>query len=142
MIMTSFKKILVPLDGSANSFRGLDRAIILARLLHSTITGIYVVPIVPPAKSSPITSWEKMFLNNAAKFMNKAKTTAAKNGILFHDKVVYGAEEVAIVHFAKRNNFDMIVIGSRGRGAAKEIFLGSTSNYVLHKSKIPVLIVK
>jgi len=27
-------------------------------------------------------------------------------------------------------------------GAAKEIFLGSTSNYVLHKSKKPVLIVK
>ena len=140
--MVSFKKILVPLDGSANSFRGLDRAIILARFCHAAITGLYVVPMAPPAKSSPITSWEKMFLNNAAKFMTKAKTKAAKNGILFHDKVVYGDEGVAIVCFANRNNFDMIVIGSRGRGAAKEIFLGSTSNYVLHKSKIPVLIVK
>ncbi len=140
--MVSFKKILVPLDGSANSFRGLDRAIILARFCHAAITGLYVVPMAPPAKSSPITSWEKMFLNNAAKFMKKAKTTAAKNGILFHDKVVYGDEGVAIVSFSNRNNFDMIVIGSRGRGAAKEIILGSTSNYVLHKSKIPVLIVK
>ena len=140
--MVSFKKILVPLDSSTNSFRGLDRAIILARFLHATITGLYVVPMATPAKSSPITSWEKIFLNNAAKFMKKAKTTAAKNGILFHDKVVYGDEGVAIVCFANRNNFDMIVIGSRGRGAAKEIFLGSTSNYVLHKSKIPVLIVK
>ena len=122
--MVSFKKILVPLDGSANSFRGLDRAIILARFCHAAITGLYVVPMAPPAKSSPITSWEKMFLNNAAKFMTKAKTTAAKNGILFHDKVVYGDEGVAIVCFANRNNFDMIVIGSRGRGAAKEIFFG------------------
>jgi nucleotide-binding universal stress UspA family protein len=34
------------------------------------------------------------------------------------------------------------VIGSRGMGAVKEIFLGSVSNYVLHKSKKPVLIVK
>ncbi len=142
MIMTSFKKILVPLDGSANSFRGLDRAILLARLLHATITGLYVVPIVLPSKNTPVSSYEKFFLNNAAKFMKKAKTTAAKNGILFHDKVVYGDEGVAIVCFTNRNNFDMIVIGSRGRGAAKEIFLGSTSNYVLHKSKIPVLIVK
>ncbi|HUU48347.1 MAG TPA: universal stress protein, partial [Nitrosopumilaceae archaeon] len=33
-------------------------------------------------------------------------------------------------------------IGSRGMGSAKEIFLGSTSNYVLHKSKRPVMIVK
>jgi len=49
-----------------------------------------------------------------------------------------------IVKFAhtKKNKFDLIVIGSRGMGSAKEIFLGSTSNYVLHKSKIPVLIVK
>jgi len=39
-------------------------------------------------------------------------------------------------------NFDLIVIGSRGMGSAKEIFLGSVSNYVLHKSKKPVLIVK
>ena len=140
--MTSFKKILVPLDGSANSFRGLDRAIILARFCHATITGLYVVPMATPAKSSQISSWEKIFLNNAAKFMKKAKTTAAKNGILFHDIVVYGEEGVAIVSFSKRNNFDMIVIGSRGRGAAKEIFLGSVSNYVVHKSKLPVLIVK
>jgi nucleotide-binding universal stress UspA family protein len=42
----------------------------------------------------------------------------------------------------KKQNFDLIVIGSRGLGSAKEFFLGSTSNYVLHKSKKPVLIVK
>jgi len=47
-----------------------------------------------------------------------------------------------IVYIAEKKNFDLIVIGSRGRGAAKEIFLGSVSNYVLHKSKKPVLIVK
>ena len=39
-------------------------------------------------------------------------------------------------------DFDLIVIGSRGMGAIKEFFLGSTSNYVMHKSKKPVLIVK
>ena len=42
----------------------------------------------------------------------------------------------------EKYNFDMIVMGSRGIGSAKEVFLGSTSNHVLHKSKIPVLIVK
>jgi nucleotide-binding universal stress UspA family protein len=33
-------------------------------------------------------------------------------------------------------------MGARGLGAIKEAFLGSVSNYVLHKSKVPVLIVK
>jgi len=42
----------------------------------------------------------------------------------------------------KKNGIDLVVIGVRGMGSAKEIFLGSVSNYVLHKVKKPVLIVK
>ena len=36
----------------------------------------------------------------------------------------------------------IIVIGSRGHGGIKEILLGSTSHYVLHKAPMPVLIIK
>jgi nucleotide-binding universal stress UspA family protein len=136
------KQILVPLDGSPNSFRGLDVAINMARQCHATITGLYVVGIVKPRTSEPISSPEKLFLEHAQKIMKKAKLKAAKKGILFFDRVSYGDCEKRIVDVAQRKNFDLIVIGSRGMGSAKEIFLGSTSNYVLHKSKKPVLIVK
>ena len=136
------KKILVPLDGSPNSFRGLDVAINMARQCQATITGLYVVGIVKPRTSEPITPLEKLLLNHAQKIMKKAKLKAAKKGILFFDTVSYGDVGKRIGDIAERKNFDLIVIGSRGMGAAKEIFLGSTSNYVLHKSKKPVLIVK
>jgi len=136
------KKILVPLDGSSNSFRGLDVAIHLARQCHATVTGLYVVGIAKPRTDEPITSPEKIFLEYAQKIMKKAKLKAAQKGILFFDRVSYGDDEKRIVDVAEKKNFDLIVIGSRGMGAAKEIFLGSTSNYVLHKSKKPVLIVK
>ena len=136
------KKILVPLDGSSNSFRGLDVAIHMARECHATITGLYVTGITKPKTNDPITPLEKLLLTNAQKIMKKAKLKAAKQGILFIDTVSYGDSERRIVEIAKRKDFDLIVIGSRGMGAAKEIFLGSTSNYVLHKSKKPVLIVK
>jgi nucleotide-binding universal stress UspA family protein len=136
------KKILVPLDGSPNSFRGLDVAINMARQCQATITGLYVAGIVKPRISEPITPLEKLLLNHAQKIMKKAKLKAAKKGILFFDTVSYGDDEKRIVDIAERKNFDLIVIGSRGMGSAKEIFLGSTSNYVLHKSKKPVLIVK
>ena len=136
------KKILVPLDGSSNSFRGLDVAIHMARQCHATITGLYVLGITKPKTNEPITPLEKLLLNNAQKIMKKAKLKAAQNGILFFDRVSYGDDERRIVDIAERKKFDLIVIGSRGMGAAKELFLGSTSNYVLHKSKRPVLIVK
>jgi nucleotide-binding universal stress UspA family protein len=100
------------------------------------------VGITKPRTNEPITSLEKIFLEHAQKIMKKAKLKAAQKGILFFDVVSYGDDGKRIVDVAERENFDLIVIGSRGMGAAKEIFLGSTSNYVLHKSKKPVLIVK
>jgi len=136
------KKILVPLDGSSNSFRGLDIAIHMARESHATITGLYVAGIVKPRTNDPITPLEKILLSHAQKIMKKAKLLAAKKGILFFDRVSYGDDGKRIVEVAEKQNFDLIVIGSRGMGAAKEIFLGSTSNYVLHKSNKPVLVVK
>ena len=138
----TIKKILVPLDGSTNSFRGLDVAIHMARESHATITGLYVVGVVKPKVNEPISSLEKILLEHAQNIMKKAKLRAAKKGILFFDRVSYGDGGSRIVDIAEKKNFDLIVIGSRGMSAAKEIFLGSTSNYVLHKSKKPVLIVK
>jgi len=81
------KKILVPLDGSSNSFRGLDVAIHMARESHATITGLYVAEIVKPRTNDPITPLEKILLDHAQKIMKKAKFNAAKKGILFFDRV-------------------------------------------------------
>ena len=66
---------------------------------------------------------------------NKPKT-------IMKDKIVYGEEGPKIINFATSQSYDIIIIGSRGMSSLKEAFLGSTSNFVLHKSKVPVLIVK
>ena len=130
------------MDGSKNSMRGLDEAIYLARQCNAIITGLYVIPLDKPVTDSQISYLEKYLLNNASKFMSKAKIRAAQNGILFDDDITYGDEGPKIINYANNKLYDIIVIGSRGMGSIKETFLGSTSNYVLHKSKIPVLIVK
>jgi len=138
----NIKKILVPLDGSKNSMRGLDEAIYLARQCNATITGLYVIPLSKPRTDSQISYLEKHLLGNASKFMSRAKKRAAQNGIDFSDDVIYGDEGPKINNYANNKKFDIIVIGSRGQSELKDIFLGSTSNFVLHKSKIPLLIVK
>jgi len=74
--------------------------------------------------------------------MDFAKRYSAQNGIMFEQKIVFGDAGHTIVKFAKDKNFDVIVIGARGLGALKEVFFGSVSNYVLHKTTLPVLVVK
>jgi len=135
------KKILVPMDGSKNSFRGLDTAIFLARQCGATITGLFVIPIYPKS-FMPIT-YAKEYLTKAVKnFMEDAKKRSAQNGIVFVGKTMAGKESSEIIDFAEKNKFDIIVIGARGIGSVKEVFLGSVSHAVVQKSKIPVLIVK
>ncbi len=144
MVSTKIKKILVPLDGSKNSIRGLDKAISLARACHATISALYI-KTAPPLVALHYTGF--MSLNQvpeAKKFLMSAKTRAAKKGILLTHKIIGGEPGFDIFKFAhyKKNKVDLVVIGARGRGLAKELFLGSVSNYVLRKSKLPVLIVK
>jgi nucleotide-binding universal stress UspA family protein len=142
MIKTTIQKILVPLDGSKNSIRGLDHAIYLARQCQATITGIYVIarPPHPAFRSSQYP--EKPLLKDAENTMEFAKRHCAENGILFEQKIVFGDPGYTITKFAKDKKFDIIVIGARGRGTLKEVFFGSVSNYVLHKASIPVVVVK
>ena len=143
MIKKKISKILVPLDGSKNSVRGLEMAITLARNCNATITGFYSIYAPPHSEFKGVGSVEKALNVQVKKFMEEAKVLAAKNGIVFNEKIARGEIGYNIIKLAHgKKNFDMIVIGSRGRSSTKEMFFGSVSNYVIHTSKIPVVIVK
>ena len=144
MIKNNIKKILVPLDGSANSKRGLEMAISIARQCGSTITGIFAINVPPRSEFKGKGSLEEGANEEIKKFMDQAKTLAAQNGIVFKEKIAHGDVGYNIVKLAhnKKDSFDLLVIGSRGRGSVKSMFFGSVSNYVIHAVKIPVLIVK
>lgn len=142
MTKNQIQKILVGLDGSKNSFRALAKAIVLAKQTKASITGIFVIPTFPTEMGLVPTHVGNSLGKKCKNVMSMAKSKCMKQNLEFLDTVEYGNEGSTIVSFAKKNNYDMIVIGSRGMGIIKEIFLGSTSNYVIHKSKIPVLIVK
>ena len=143
MIKKKISKILVPLDGSKNSIRGLETAITLARSCGATITGFYSIYAPSHSEFKGVGSVKKSFNKEVKKFMEEAKTLAAQNGIVFKDKIARGEIGYNIIKATHgKTKFDMIVMGSRGRSNTKEIFFGSVSNYVIHTSKIPVLIVK
>jgi nucleotide-binding universal stress UspA family protein len=142
----ALKKIMVCLDGSKNSLRGLDKAISFAKQSDAMIVGVHSdtsfsafsavrAPILPENK------WKK----EAKVLMNVAKRKVEKNKIEFKGIVIGGhSSGIDLTTFANNpaNKIDQIVIGSRGMGFPRELFFGSTSNFVLHKAKAPVTVVK
>ena len=144
MIKKKVTKILVPLDGSKNSQRGLEMAISVARQFGATITGVYSIYAPPHTEFRGVGSVEDSLNEEVKKIMDNAKVLAAQNGIVFKEKLMRGDIGYNIIKLAhnKKENFNLLVIGNRGRGSLKEMFFGSVSNYVIHASKIPVLLVK
>jgi len=144
MIKKKVSKILVPLDGSENSLRGLEMAISVARQFGATITGVYSIYAPPHSEFRGVGSVEKSHNEEIKKIMDDAKLLAAQNGIVFKERLMRGDIGYNIIKLAhnKKEKFNLIVIGNRGRGSIKEMFFGSVSHYVIHTSKIPVLLVK
>jgi len=141
MINTKIKKILVALDGSKNSYHGLNMGIYLARQFDTKLIGIYVISNIPK-KYYKLDYPEKPLLIAADDVLETAKICCAENGILFEKKIAFGDPGTEITKFAKSLNFDIVIIGARGMSSIKEAFLGSVSNHVLHKSAIPVMIIR
>lgn len=142
--MKKIKKILVPLDGSKNSIKGLEEAIYLARQCGAVITGLCVIPFyIPLTGPKFLGPYRKYMKKQATDFMNGAKTLAAKHGVVFQGKIIQGDVIIDdINNFAAKGRFDLIVIASRGFGQVKGWFLGSVTNALVHKSTVPVLVVK
>jgi nucleotide-binding universal stress UspA family protein len=57
-------------------------------------------------------------------------------------RLVEGASGQMIIHVAGEVNADVIVVGSHGRGWFKRVVIGSISEYVVHHSEVPVLVVR
>ena len=140
--MGKINNILVPVDGSQNALRGVDKAIDIAKGGNSAITALYVFQLPWKAGLKFTKSMEKQAQAKATRAIGTVKQKVERQGIPFKWKTTGGKPGDAILNVSKGMKADMIVIGARGLGAAKEKFFGSTSNYVMHKSNKPVLVVK
>lgn len=135
------KKILVPLDGSKKSFNALDRALILAGFTNAEITALHVIPHVP--KGGPRTAkFDKELVLYGKEILEKAKKRSIKKNGKLKTKLVRGSPTIETIKIAKNGNFDHIVMSTTGSGSAEGEMLGSVSNFVIHKSKIPVFLIK
>ena len=139
-------KILVPVDGSENSFRALEHAIFLSRKIEGTQTTVTHIIEGPPSVYiySPKVM-EKVradYKSESTKILERCKDMANKSGINIHTVLIEGDPASKIIRYSEMEKFDIIIIGSRGTGHFKEMILGSISNKVLHHAKCSVMVVR
>jgi len=140
-----FCNILVCVDGSAHSERALGQAIDLALAERSRLTILTAIPRPPYWACNPVTAAgiEPLANDLAAEAAATLKAAVDRvpdsipvTKILTHEPI-----RDALMARIRSGQHDLLVMGSRGRGALTASLLGSVSHYALNHSHIPVLVV-
>lgn len=139
-------KLLVPVDGSANSDR------VIEHLIHDHATGeaaeLHLLNVQIPVDSGHA----RMFFNSedVAAFHREEGQLALKSarekldaaGMTYTWHVAVGHVADTIVSFARELACDRIVMGTHGRSALTHLLLGSVASEVSRSASVPVMLVK
>lgn len=144
------RKLLVASDGSDNALRAAEFAAGLAALAPDMkVTVLVVNDMLEKMKYySPLRSpvifeeVEVFFRDKSQEAMDRTLAVFEKYRCRVDGVVKVGNPAQEIVDFARDGGFSQIVIGSRGMGSLKGIFLGSVSSKVVQLVDCPVTIVK
>ena len=141
-----YKRIIVPLDGSALAERSLEPAIALARMEHAQLT---VLRIVTPdkktlaGKAGPTgASRRQARIDDAEQYLAKVRIALAGLDLRIHTAVVV-AEDIprGILGFAQANDEDLIAIATHGRGGIARAIIGSVADRVMSEGLLSMLVV-
>jgi nucleotide-binding universal stress UspA family protein len=141
---TMFKKILIANDGSDGAKHALQVAIDLAKKYNAELHSISVEEGVPhyAATIGEVEEFKKEANGYFQKINDEAKEEVKKAGIDLHIKVQAGHEVETIVNYAKKENFDLLVIGFMGHSKIFGRVWGSTSQNITKLSPCTVIVVK
>ncbi|HMN46361.1 MAG TPA: universal stress protein [Povalibacter sp.] len=144
-----YQKILVPVDGSAPSLRGLHEAARLAKGCGASLKLVHVVnefifdPVYVPATAyEPVL--ESMRINGQ-RILATAAAIAREDGAQPETQLIEtigGSVARLILEAALQWRADLIVMGTHGRRGVSRAVLGSDAETVLRKATVPVLFVR
>jgi nucleotide-binding universal stress UspA family protein len=147
-----FRRILVPLDGSAGSVEILSSASALARCGKSRLVLLRVVqpvPLVMTGVGAPFVyspeledaAATKCVVDEAERELDDVVYDLAGQGVgdVRTKVIVAGHVAQAIINFAAANGADAIAMSTHGRGASR-LLVGSVADKVLRASGLPILL--
>lgn len=140
-----FTNILVPVDGSDNSYRALDAALVLAEKLGSIITVIHVmeqIPITHIGSEKLLSELLEAYKKENQNILSKCSEIATQKGLTLKTLLLQGNPASVILDYSKKEKFDLLIMGSRGLGKFKELILGSVSGKIVHHSPSAVMLIR
>jgi nucleotide-binding universal stress UspA family protein len=136
-----FLNILVAVDGSPSSHRALEQAVDLARGMRSKLTIVTVAPpisyyvtlagVSSETMQKELDRWATRIVDEAAGLV--------PDDVIAHRLVRSGHPGPEIMQELGRGSYDLVVLGTRGRGRTQEGLLGSVNGYLHFHSKVPLL---
>jgi nucleotide-binding universal stress UspA family protein len=139
-----FRNILVAVDGSPDAAEALRDAIDLAESEHTRLTLVTAVPQIPATGLLvPGAVTDDELANTRARAEAILRTARDQMPADLPVSTVLTNQPIrpALIRQIKAGHHDLVVMGSRGRGAVRSALLGSVSHYALDHSPVPVLIV-
>lgn len=148
-----FSKILVPIDGSLSSLTAAKYAINFATTYDSEIFFLAVVPSqIKHGDASGIfgmvtPSYLDHYKKEAGKWFDQiiddVKTQSYDINKIATDVITTPMSTVgAIVHYAEKENINIIILGSSGKTGFKRMLLGSTASGVVTYAHCHVLVIR
>ncbi len=137
-----FARILVAVDGSESAKKAFEKSIYLAQKCNRKLDLVHVVTCELGGDSTIIYDLLDEAKIKAKKMLKEYKIEASKNNIPLEITITQGDAAKIIIEFSKKNKYDLIIMGTRGRNAFEELLLGSVSLKVMHHAICPVMVVR
>ena len=141
-----YEKILVPLDGSDLAERAILHAQEIARGTRSEILLMQAVnlpmPVVPEAILVPDAKWLDEAKKEAAQYLEGIAARLRDEGIRVRTLLDERPPADAILHVATREEVDLIVMSTHGRGGFSRLLMGSVAESVFRATSRTVMLVK
>lgn len=145
-----YQRILVPIDGSATSLRGLDEALRLAGLTGATLRLVHVVDElehVTGFETAAAYSADLVPLMEEAgeRILQQGRKRAERAGVKVESVLftsLAGRVSELVAEQAKAWDAELIVIGTHGRRGVGRALLGSDAEQILRVAPVPVLLVR
>jgi len=147
------KKILIAVDKSGFKNKIMHNGLMLAKAFNATLIAIHVLDkaamgidwnLLSFYRGGRMENYENALIKESETLLNETKILAQKHGITVATKVITNSSSSAesIIDYAKDNEVDLIIIGTKGLAGIDRFVMGGVANQVIAHAHCRVLAVR